>query len=79
MHYIKKLSHVKHTLYKKIKEFSLDINNLDEFLALNKEYSDLCEKIFISKILFVEIALLRLSNLFVLTSVTMTLDEACLV
>ena len=44
-HYIKKLSHVKHTLYKKIKEFSIDMNNLDEFLELNKEYSDLCEKI----------------------------------
>ena len=43
--YIKKLSHLKHTWYKKIKDFSLDMNNLDEFLELNKEYSDLCEKI----------------------------------
>jgi len=38
-HYIKKLFHVKHTLYKNVKEFSLDINNLDEFHTLNKEYS----------------------------------------
>ena len=55
-HYIKKLSHEKHTLYKKL-EFSMRTSSettvaltlfqarLDEFLALNKEYSDLCEKI----------------------------------
>ena len=46
-HYIKKLSHLKHNYFKKIKEFSLNSNlsNINEFLSLNKEYSDICDKI----------------------------------
>ena len=43
--YIKKLSHEKHLVYHKIKKFVLDLelNNIDEFLDLNKQYAELCE------------------------------------
>ena len=43
--YIKKLSHEKHLAYYNIKKFSLDpeLNNIEEFINLNKRYAELCD------------------------------------
>ena len=43
--YIKKLSHEKHIAYRNIKKFTLDpnLNNIDEFLKLNRRYMDICD------------------------------------
>jgi len=49
--YIKKLFHEKHLVYHKIKKFTLDLelNNIDEFLDLNKQYAEMCEFIIVIK------------------------------
>jgi predicted metal-binding protein len=45
--YIKKLSHEKHVAFNEIKKFSLgpNIENLDEFLNLLREYKNICGKV----------------------------------
>ena len=46
-YYIKKLSHEKHVAFNEIKNFSLGSNleNLDEFLNLLREYKNICGKV----------------------------------
>jgi len=46
-YYIKKLSHEKHVAFNEIKNFSLgpNLENLDEFLNLLREYKNICDKV----------------------------------
>eukprot|EP00833_Pecoramyces_ruminatium_P010362 jgi/Orpsp1_1/1184394/evm.model.c7180000089342.1 len=46
-YYIKKLSHEKHIAYNKIKKFTLnnELTNIDEFLELNRNYTEICRSI----------------------------------
>jgi len=46
-YYIKKLSHEKHVALYKIKKFSLgpNLENLDDFLNLLREYKNICSKV----------------------------------